>query len=85
MSDYLKNVNALFENFESYTFSQVPRDQNTEADALVGLGSIFSSGNISQILIEHLLFPTTHESRSDTSVDVMSVGEVSWTKPFYDF
>ena len=85
MIDYLKIANSLFQKFESYTLSQVPRDQNTEADALAGLGSSFSSGNISQIPIVHLLFPATHELNSDLNVNVVSGGEVTWTKPLYDY
>ena len=86
MIDYLKVVSNLLQKFESHTLSQVPRDQNTEADALAGLGSSFSSRKISQIPIVHLMFPATHELNSDlnVNVNVVSGGEVTWTKSLYD-
>ena len=75
------------QKFESHTLSHVPRDQNTKADALAGLGSSFNSRKISQLPIVHHMFPATHELNSDLNenVNVMSGGAVTWTKPLYDY
>ena len=83
MAEYLKIVKQLFEKFESYSLSQVPRDQNTEADALGGVGSNFSSSDVCHIPIVHLMYPATHEVESD--VTVTNVNSNSWTQPLYDY
>ena len=72
MAEYLKISKALLEKFESYSLSQVPRDQNTEADALAGIGSNFNSGEFCHLPIVHLLYPATHEVESEVNVTNIS-------------
>ena len=83
MANYLKFAKALLEKFEYYSLSQVPRDQNTEADALAGIGSNFNSINVCHIPIVNLLNPATHEVESE--VNVTNVSDTLWTKPLYDY
>ena len=42
MTAYLKVAKEKSDRFEKFSIEQIPRDQNTQADALANLGSAFN-------------------------------------------
>ncbi|KAJ9542074.1 hypothetical protein OSB04_028580 [Centaurea solstitialis] len=57
MMSYLKIVKERIERFDHFSIEQIPRDQNTQADALANLGSAFSDPFLENIPILHLTTP----------------------------
>ncbi|XP_074301204.1 uncharacterized protein LOC141632562 [Silene latifolia] len=57
MIPYLKVATEQKLKFRSFKISQVPRDQNMEADALATLGATFQPTELSNIPIIHVLTP----------------------------
>jgi ribonuclease HI len=57
MVAYLGLVQSLLSKFDSFFIEQVPRDQNTQADALARLGSNFDALTLTKVPIVHLLEP----------------------------
>ncbi|KAJ9544377.1 hypothetical protein OSB04_024084 [Centaurea solstitialis] len=58
MMSYLKVVKERIARFDHFSIEQIPRDQNTQADALANLGSAFNDPLMESILILHLTTPT---------------------------
>ncbi|XP_074301617.1 uncharacterized protein LOC141633019 [Silene latifolia] len=77
--DYVKN---LCKKFSSFDIDRIPRDLNTQADALASLGSNFSPAAFDKIPIVHLLEPTIE--RPDQTCPIHEDTN-SWTKPYYDW
>ncbi|XP_074297567.1 uncharacterized protein LOC141628306 [Silene latifolia] len=57
MVAYLKIATEQKSKFRSFKITQVPRDQNVEADALATLGFTFQPTELSNIPITHVLTP----------------------------
>ncbi|XP_074297446.1 uncharacterized protein LOC141628173 [Silene latifolia] len=57
MIAYLKIATEQKLKFRTFKITQVPREQNVEADALATLGSTFQPTELSNILITHVLTP----------------------------
>ncbi|XP_074305881.1 uncharacterized protein LOC141641103 [Silene latifolia] len=57
MIAYLKIATKQKSKFRTFKITQVPRDQNVEADALATLGATFQPTELSNIPITHLLTP----------------------------
>ncbi|XP_074299025.1 uncharacterized protein LOC141630033 [Silene latifolia] len=57
MIAYLKIATERKSKFRTFKITQVPRDQNVEADALATLGSTFQPVELSNIPITHVLTP----------------------------
>lgn len=55
---YLKAAKAKSENFKPFSIEQIPRDQNTQADALANLGSALSKPLFNNIPMIHLTTPS---------------------------
>ncbi|XP_074314791.1 uncharacterized protein LOC141650800 [Silene latifolia] len=58
MIAYLKIATERKSKFRTFKITQVPREQNVEADALATLGSTFQPAELSNIPITHVLTPT---------------------------
>ena len=71
MLAYLSIMKELQAEFDNFNIQQVPRESNTQADALAGLGVVFRHINLSNIPIIHILNPATE--RSDDTKDVLSL------------
>ncbi|KAJ9561447.1 hypothetical protein OSB04_006607 [Centaurea solstitialis] len=58
MTTYLKIVKDWIARFDHFSIEQIPRDLNTQADALANLGSAFNDPSMESIPILHLMTPT---------------------------
>ena len=94
MTAYLKVVQRLTTNFDTFVIQQVPRDQNTEADALANLGSTLDPSHFPTIPIIHVTTPaitkTSDEPHTTKHDEVLAVpgaqgAEESWIKPFKEW
>ena len=54
MMAYLELAKEKSKQFEKFTIEQIPRDQNTQADAQANLGSAFNKSMLDNIPIVHL-------------------------------
>ncbi|XP_074306410.1 uncharacterized protein LOC141641654 [Silene latifolia] len=79
---YLDYVKKRCKKFSSFDIDQIPRDLNTQADALASLGSNFSPAVFDKIPIVHLLELTIE--RPDQTCPIHEDTN-SWTKPYYDW
>ena len=70
MIKYLEKLKLLTGKFSSFKIMQVPRDQNTQADALANLGSNFAPTTLDQIPIVYLSEPSINISESQ----VLAIG-----------
>ena len=92
MLAYLNIVKELQAEFDNFNIQQVPRESNTQADALAGLGAIFRQINMSNIPIINALKPSTE--RLENNKDVLSLDNTldnntrqttSWTYAIKDY
>ncbi|KAJ9543520.1 hypothetical protein OSB04_023227 [Centaurea solstitialis] len=58
MMSYLKIVKDRVARFDHFAIEQIPRDLNTQADALANLGSAFNEPTLESIPVIHLMTPT---------------------------
>ena len=65
MVAYLKLAKAKSEQFKKYSIEQIPRDQNTQADALANLGSTFNEPSLDSVSTIHL--ETTSIEKEDVT------------------
>ncbi|CAL2227729.1 unnamed protein product [Prunus armeniaca] len=72
MVQYLDKVQGLLKEFLSFTIQQVPRAENTHADALASLGSALDTQFRRSILVEHLDRPSIEEIEP---IDSMQIDE----------
>ncbi|KAJ9546888.1 hypothetical protein OSB04_019431 [Centaurea solstitialis] len=68
MISYLKIVKERIVRFDHFSIEQIPRDQNTQADALANLGSAFHDPSMENIPILHLTTPTI-ETKEEVQMD----------------
>ena len=92
MLAYLNIVKELQAEFDSFNIQQVPRESNTQADALAGLGAIFRHINLTNIPIIHVLKPATEKLDNnkdvlslDNTVDDNTQQSTSWTHTIKDY
>ncbi len=78
---YLEIVQKLKEKFINFNITQIPRDLNTQADALASLGSNFNPPDYQSIPIIHLLESSITRQTESFPIYVSN----SWTKPYYDW
>ena len=57
MVAYLNKTRDLLAQFEKYTLQQIPRDQNSNADALAKLASAKDADTLNIVLVERLCEP----------------------------
>jgi len=65
---YLEILKKLASDFENFSLTQVPREENTEAYTLANLGSSLRIPPETKIIITHIITPTI-ETLSDKSED----------------
>ncbi|KAK1554732.1 hypothetical protein Q3G72_016522 [Acer saccharum] len=68
MSAYLNKVKQLQSTFDEFSIEQIPRSENTRADALASLGST-TTNNSKSVPIIHLMSPSIQESETVAPVD----------------
>ncbi|KAK1432046.1 hypothetical protein QVD17_08935 [Tagetes erecta] len=94
LSQYLEIVKKLSRDFVYFKIMQVPREENTEADALANLASSMKIPEGMTIPVIHILEPaiqqegyevrSTSENR-DQRIQDPSEDKVSWTAPIRDY
>ena len=70
MTAYLDLAKQKANHFNPFTITQIPRDQNTQADALANLGSALRKLNVKSIPIAHLTKPTISKPDETPSLAV---------------
>ncbi|KAK4848380.1 hypothetical protein QYF36_012250 [Acer negundo] len=80
MSAYLNKVKHLQSTFDEFSIEQIPRAENTRADALASLGST-TTNNSKSVLIVHLISPSIQESEILAPVD----NGRSWIDPIVNY
>ncbi|CAL8153304.1 unnamed protein product [Prunus armeniaca] len=83
MVQYLDKVQGLLKEFPTFTIQQIPRAENTHADALASLGSALDTQFRRSIPVEHLDRPSIEEIEP---IDSMQIDEdLSWQDPIIDY
>ncbi|XP_074346323.1 uncharacterized protein LOC141685096 [Apium graveolens] len=89
MSAYLEIVKELQGKFDSFSIQQIPREQNSHADALAGLGDVLKKENVLTIPVIHILEPATIRAKKERDVTIMAVDNHeergSWTQKYKDY
>ncbi|XP_056691775.1 uncharacterized protein [Spinacia oleracea] len=86
MTLYLEKAKTLASKFKPLSIKQVPRDLNTQADALANLGSALRKSPFSTIPLVHLLSPAVEKDiPQDASLVLSTTNTDSWTKPILDY
>ncbi|KAK0589707.1 hypothetical protein LWI29_017611 [Acer saccharum] len=80
MSAYLNKVKKLQSPFDEFSIEQIPRSENTRADALANLGSTTTNSSKSVPII-HLMSPSIQESETVAPVD----NGRSWIEPIFNY
>ncbi|KAK0592411.1 hypothetical protein LWI29_018735 [Acer saccharum] len=80
MSAYLNKVKQLQSTFDEFSIEQIPRSENTRADALASLGSTTTNSSKSVPII-HLMSPSIQESETVAPVD----NGRSWIEPIFNY
>ena len=80
MSAYLNKVKQLQSTFDEFSIEQIPRAENTRADALASLGSTMTN-NSKSVPIVHLMSPSIQESEILAPVD----NGRSWIEPIFNY
>ncbi|KAK0607684.1 hypothetical protein LWI29_018587 [Acer saccharum] len=74
------NVKVIKSTFDEFSIEQIPRSENTRADALVNLGSTTTNSSKSVPII-HLMSPSIQESETMAPVD----NGRSWIEPIFNY
>ncbi|XP_056688394.1 uncharacterized protein [Spinacia oleracea] len=86
MTLYLEKAKKLASKFKPLSIKQVPRDLNTQGDALANLGSALRKSPFSTIPLVHLLSPAIEKDiPQDASLVLSATNTDSWTKPILDY
>ncbi|XP_056688000.1 uncharacterized protein [Spinacia oleracea] len=86
MTLYLEKAKKLTSRFKPFSIKQVPRDLNTQGDALANLGSALRKSHFSTIPLVHLLSPAIEKDiPQDASLVLSTTNADSWTKPILDY
>ena len=89
MLTYLDIMKKLQLSFDTFTIQQVPRELNTQSDALAGLGAVFRSTGMSNIPIIHITQPAILrlQNQSPTSIFNTHVAENvdDWMHVYTDY
>ncbi|XP_017224963.1 uncharacterized protein LOC108201178 [Daucus carota subsp. sativus] len=89
MLTYLDMIKKLQLSFDTFNIQQVPRESNTQADALAGLGSVLKNTGITSIPIVHIMQPASLRMKEQLAlcVDNMQTDDVTenWMQPFKNY
>ncbi|CAH9054188.1 unnamed protein product [Cuscuta epithymum] len=80
MTSYLEVVIKLMAWFDEITLEQVPREENTQADALAAIGSCLGAEVNSNIPFIHLTSPAIDRLESVSTIS--SSSQDDWTQPY---
>ncbi|XP_017227992.1 uncharacterized protein LOC108203528 [Daucus carota subsp. sativus] len=72
MLTYLDIMKKLQLSFDTFTIQQVPRELNTQADALAGLGAVFRSTGMSNIPIIHITQPAILRLQNESPTSIFN-------------
>ena len=81
MVSYLNKAKDLLAQFESYTLQQVPRDQNSNADALAKLASAKDADTLNIVSVKRLSAPSIQVE--ETSLVIQAAD--TWMAPFIEY
>ncbi|XP_074365336.1 uncharacterized protein LOC141706495 [Apium graveolens] len=87
MSAYLEIVKHLQGKFDDFTIQKIPRELNSQADALAGLGAFFHHENLSSIPVIHILHSAREKwemEREAMEIDCDSTIE-DWRTKYIDY
>lgn len=68
MKAYLAKVQEMLHALQRYTIRQVPREQNSNADALAKLATTKDSDLISVVPVEHLEAPSISDTEDISNI-----------------
>ena len=77
LAAYLAKVRGYLDQFKKYTIEQIPREQNTNADALAKLASTRDKDTLESILVKYLSKPSIAEEK----IHMVNSPEESWFAP----
>ncbi|XP_013594481.1 PREDICTED: uncharacterized protein LOC106302536 [Brassica oleracea var. oleracea] len=80
MIQYLAVAQRLIKKFKSCKLTQIPREQNSQADALANLGSALETNSQMSIPLLVLQWPTTMEETASEEVSAVEEGK-TWMTP----
>ena len=84
MTAYLEKTKELQSTFDEFTVSQVPRENNSHADALANLGSSIQTTSPKTIPMVYLQWPAVWEKEEEEEVNVVA-DEKTWMKPIVEY
>ena len=80
MEAYLQKAKDLLSTFSSFTIRQVPREHNTQVDALARLASTKNAELLEVILVEFLSTPSIRSMESQLTVSCITSAD-TWILP----
>ena len=87
MTAYLDLAKQKTKLFDPFSITQIPRDQNTQADALANLGSALRKLNFKNIPIAHVTHPAISkpDETEITSLTISTSQTNSWKEPYLNY
>uniref|UniRef100_A0A803LM12 RNase H type-1 domain-containing protein n=1 Tax=Chenopodium quinoa TaxID=63459 RepID=A0A803LM12_CHEQI len=84
---YLDFAKSLATKFSTFTIKQIPRNKNTQADALANLGSALRKSKFSSIPLIHSLAPAINTSNQPPKPNFIApvANPTSWIQPIFDY
>ena len=83
MTTYLKKALELKEQFKEFNIEQIPRDENSHADALANLGSAVQVTKSQTIPIIYLKWPIIWKQDQEAACEINI--ETTWMTPIFDY
>ena len=81
MMAYLNKTKDLLAQFTKYTLQQIPRDQNSNADALAKLASAKDADALNIVPVERLSEPSIDAAEASMEIRV----EDTWMAPYLEY
>uniref|UniRef100_A0A803NA50 RNase H type-1 domain-containing protein n=1 Tax=Chenopodium quinoa TaxID=63459 RepID=A0A803NA50_CHEQI len=89
MIAYLEVAKKLIKEFKEFKIEHVPRNLNTEADALANLGSHINPEEFGTIPLVHVLSPAIEKESTmsvyEVQTNLTEEEDNSWTKPLKEY
>ena len=81
MVAYLNKIRDLLAQFDKYTLQQVPRDQNSNADALAKLASAKDADTLNIVPVERLSMPSIQVEETIMVIQMVD----TWMAPYIEY
>ena len=81
MVAYLNKTKDLLAQFDKYTLQQVPRDQNSNADALDKLASAKDADSLNIVPVERLTMPSIQAKETAMVIQMTD----AWMTPYIEY